>query len=360
MHFVLILFVFDHSSWSQLLPHPLWTLSSFPPSSLLETMLCSRVHEFSMVRKLINPIKVDTLDLLQVFPGLSVTTPAQAPRIFSWTTPSGVPLPALFLTSSISALCFGSSYIGSGKLWGWLQNIVGVSNQVCLFFWESCFVHQFCAVDCMVFYRIGQLEVSKSVGGTRKVVGSVEVPHCLDLAMGTPFCCEWFVLPCRICSHDFKHNRWSLLLHSLSVSSFIAVGSSLTPKYQLVQGWPSVIPTFSAIDFVSFYIEVPVMFIMYVAWMLLRHPSVDSSLPHFSQSQTPSSSFIPLSTSENRKIRPRLFWKWWHNDLVDVKTVDLNKDEYTEEGVDKSDEEERDGWIKGPVGLLWRLYYWLV
>jgi len=45
---------------------------------------------------------------------------------------------------------------------------------------------------------------------------------------------------------------------------------------------------------------------------------------------------------------------------VDVKTVDLNKDEYTEEGVDKSDEEERDGWIKGPVGLLWRLYYWLV
>jgi amino acid transporter, AAT family len=65
----------------------------------------------------------------RVLYGLSVT--AQAPRIFSWTTQNGVPLPALLLTSSVSVLCFGSSFIGSGALWGWLQNIVGVSNQVC-------------------------------------------------------------------------------------------------------------------------------------------------------------------------------------------------------------------------------------
>lgn len=62
--------------------------------------------------------------------GLAVTKPPQAPRIFAWTTPGGVPLPALLLTSSISGLCFGSSFIGSGQLWSWLQNIVGVSNQV--------------------------------------------------------------------------------------------------------------------------------------------------------------------------------------------------------------------------------------
>lgn len=68
----------------------------------------------------------------RVLYGLSVTTPSQAPRIFSWTTKRGVPLPALLATSSVSALCFGSSFIGSGQLWGWLQNIVGVSNQVCL------------------------------------------------------------------------------------------------------------------------------------------------------------------------------------------------------------------------------------
>ena len=67
----------------------------------------------------------------RVLYGLASTRPvAQAPRIFGWTTKHGVPLPALAATSSISILCFGSSFIGSGQLWGWLQNIVGVSNQV--------------------------------------------------------------------------------------------------------------------------------------------------------------------------------------------------------------------------------------
>lgn len=64
----------------------------------------------------------------RVLYGLSVS--GQGPRIFTWTTPGGIPLPALMATSSISLLCFGSSFIGSGQLWGWLQNIVGVSNQV--------------------------------------------------------------------------------------------------------------------------------------------------------------------------------------------------------------------------------------
>jgi len=68
--------------------------------------------------------------LLFIFSGLSVTTPRQAPKLFSWTTSAGTPIPALLMTSSISALCFCSSFIGSGELWGWLQNIVGVSNQV--------------------------------------------------------------------------------------------------------------------------------------------------------------------------------------------------------------------------------------
>lgn len=59
-----------------------------------------------------------------------MTSPPQAPKIFSRTTAAGIPLPALLATSSVSALCLFSSYIGSGVLWGWLQNIVGVSNQV--------------------------------------------------------------------------------------------------------------------------------------------------------------------------------------------------------------------------------------
>lgn len=70
----------------------------------------------------------------RVLYGLSVVNPnPHAPRIFSRTTQGGVPLYALLATSSVSVLCLGSSYIGNGQLWGWLQNIVGVSNQVCIY-----------------------------------------------------------------------------------------------------------------------------------------------------------------------------------------------------------------------------------
>jgi len=67
----------------------------------------------------------------RVLYSLAVTKPvAHAPKVFGWTTKRGVPLPALLATSSISVLCFGSSFIGSGQLWSWLQNIVGVSSQI--------------------------------------------------------------------------------------------------------------------------------------------------------------------------------------------------------------------------------------
>ena len=67
----------------------------------------------------------------RVLYGLATARPTpQAPTIFARTTKAGIPLFALLATSSVSILCFGSSFIGSGQLWGWLQNIVGVSNQV--------------------------------------------------------------------------------------------------------------------------------------------------------------------------------------------------------------------------------------
>lgn len=53
---------------------------------------------------------------LLVLLGLSVTKPPQAPAIFSWTTAAGVPLPALLLTSSVSVICFGTSFIGRGEV----------------------------------------------------------------------------------------------------------------------------------------------------------------------------------------------------------------------------------------------------
>ena len=61
----------------------------------------------------------------------SLAAVRQAPSIFSKISPiTHVPWIALLSTASISGLCFGSSYIGAGTLWTWLQNLVGVSNQL--------------------------------------------------------------------------------------------------------------------------------------------------------------------------------------------------------------------------------------
>lgn len=38
----------------------------------------------------------------------------------------------------------------------------------------------------------------------------------------------------------------------------------------LVQGWSCFSPKFSGVDFVSFYIELPVMLLMYVVWKVLK------------------------------------------------------------------------------------------
>jgi len=127
----------------------------------------------------------------RVLYGLSVT--GQGPRAFLWTTRAGVPLPALFATSSISLLCFGSSFIGSGQLWGWLQNIVGVSNQVrpAVVDIQSshCGVYV-CIVDCMAVYWTCQLEIQEGLGPTGQTVGPIEISSRVDLALGSIVCCK--------------------------------------------------------------------------------------------------------------------------------------------------------------------------
>ena len=108
--------------------------ASFMNTVVLTSVLSAGNHAlFAGTRVLYGTYNLHSSPLLcfdTCSPGLSTTTPRQAPKIFSWTTAVGTPLPALLMTSSVSALCFFSSFIGSGELWGWLQNIVGVSNQV--------------------------------------------------------------------------------------------------------------------------------------------------------------------------------------------------------------------------------------
>ncbi|KAJ7078830.1 amino acid permease/ SLC12A domain-containing protein [Mycena belliarum] len=226
----------------------------------------------------------------RVLYGLSVAKPPQAPAVFSWTTSQGVPLPALLLTSSISALCFGSSFIGNGQLWGWLQNIVGVSNQIA---WLSIGL-------ASLRFRKAWIHQGRSLS-------------------------------------DLKfHTSWTWPYGPIFV---IVTVSALI----IIQGWSSVLPVFSAVDFLSFYIEIPFMIVMYLAWSFFRRPAVPET--------TPSASSRLLSDPAQQTSGDR-----WFGDLVDFRTVDLNSDQYEDDDADKQDEEQRGR----RTGIRQRIYYWLV
>jgi len=103
-----------------------------------------------------------------------------------------------------------------------------------------------------------------------------------------------------------------------------------------------VTPKFIAVDFVSFYIEILLMLVMFIFWMLLKRPG----LHHLRLSGT-------LGDGENGK-------RMWYSDLVDVKTVDLSRDEYVERDDDRADDKQRTNRMtQGWKGYLWRLYYWI-
>jgi len=225
----------------------------------------------------------------RVLYGLSVI--GQGPRIFVRTTRAGVPLPALLATASISLLCFGSSFIGSGQLWGWLQNIVGVSNQIA---WLSI---------GLASWRFRKAWVRQS--------------RPLD---ELKFRAAW-TWP------------WGPMFVIITVTAII-----------LIQGWSSFSPHFTAVDFVSLYIEIPVMILMYTAWMLIRRPDPN----------------IPAPTSSLSSASPGWRREWWKSDLVDVNTVDLTRDEYTEDHVDSVGDDKRDKRYQGKTRWLWRVYYWVV
>jgi len=237
----------------------------------------------------------------RVLYGLSVTTPRQAPKLFSWTTSAGTPIPALLMTSSISALCFCSSFIGSGELWGWLQNIVGVSNQIA---WLSIALSSW-------RFRKAWIRQGRSLE-------ELKFRAAWTWPWGPPFVV-------------------------IAVTILI-----------MIQGWSSFIPTFSLLDFMSFYIEIPIIVIMFAARMIWKRPCY----PKYGSSEDPSTTdqLLPRSnTHTNDNTRSRF------HDLVDVDTIDLFADEYAEEGRSESDAEDEAKKRKtGRMKLLWLLYYWLV
>ena len=99
-------------------------------------------------------------------------------------------------------------------------------------------------------------------------------------------------------------------------------------------------------DFISFYIEIPIMVIMYLVWVLVHHnpfqKGQEIALPIDAED-------IPVTIAPTRS-------RWL--DLVETSEVDLHKDEYKDDVADLADNEERDKRLSGRTGWLWRIYYW--
>ncbi|KAF8637964.1 hypothetical protein AX16_010597 [Volvariella volvacea WC 439] len=273
----------------------------------------------------------------RVLYGLSVTVPPQAPMVFSRTTSRGVPLNALLMTSSISVLCFATSYIGSGTLWGWLQNIVGVSNQIA---WLS--------------IGIASWRFRKAWIQQRRPLEELKFRAAWTWPWGPPFV----------------------------IASVLAL--------IIIQGWSSIIPAFSLVDFISFYLEIPVMVVMFLAWIFLKSPSTPSrsSLQSDSastlaetapllqgalgglgqrldeESTLASGHKVPVSTrpptSFSHAVRRRItsVKHAWENSFVDIDTIDLRKDEYVEDHHSGDGDGERSS-AKSPRRYLKRLYEWV-
>ncbi|KAL7626063.1 Basic amino-acid permease [Parahypoxylon ruwenzoriense] len=138
-----------------------------------------------------------------------------APEVFSRLTRFQVPWVSVLFTSVISGLLFGASFIGAGQLWTWLQNLVGVSNQLS---WISIGI-------ASLRFRAGLKAQGKE--------------------------------------HLLPFKNWTY-----PVGPIIAI--ALNIFIVLVQGWSCFSPSFSPVDFVSYYIELPLFALMFVAWKLVK------------------------------------------------------------------------------------------
>ena len=117
------------------------------------------------------------------------------------------------------------------------------------------------------------------------------------------------------------------------------------------------IPHFNGVDFVSYYIEIPIMIFMYLVWLLrqriarrLLHAPVDAeAATSISTSQAASRTTSAESNKTPRHLR------WF--DLVDTKKVDLYRDEHEENEGDIIEDQERTLRLASRWGWLWRVYY---
>lgn len=145
-----------------------------------------------------------------------------APRFFGTLLPNKIPWVALVTTWLLSGLCFGSSFIGTGTLWTWLQSLVGVSNQIS---WWSI------GLTSLRFRR--GIEKQGKLG-------------------------------------YLKYRNWTYPWGPIVV----IVGTTVII---LVQGWSSFAP-WDVSSFFQYYVELPIMVVMVVGWKLIKRTKAKKSL----------------------------------------------------------------------------------
>lgn len=138
-----------------------------------------------------------------------------APKFLGRLSRSQVPWIGVLLSSVISGLCFGASYTGAGQIWNWLQNIVGVSNQIS---W-------ICIGLASLRFRTG--------------IKAQGLEH---------------LLPFKNWTYPYGP-IFAIVLNSVLV---------------LVQGWTAFSPKFSPVDFVSYYVEIAIMVVMIFVWKIVK------------------------------------------------------------------------------------------
>ncbi|KAI5462077.1 amino acid permease/ SLC12A domain-containing protein [Mariannaea sp. PMI_226] len=145
----------------------------------------------------------------------TLSVEGHAPKVFGKLNRNQVPWVAVLATSFVAGLCFGSSFIGAGQLWNWLQNIVGVSNQL-----------------SWIAIGITSLRFRAALAVQGKT-------HLLPFKNWTYPVGPWLCV----------------ILNSVII---------------LVQGWSCFSPKFDGVSFVSYYIELPIMLLMYVVWKVIK------------------------------------------------------------------------------------------
>ncbi|KAK6064259.1 amino acid permease [Seiridium cupressi] len=161
-----------------------------------------------------------------------------APRVFGRLNRNQVPWISVITTSLISGLCFGSSYIGAGQLWSWLQKWVPPTSS------------RSEKVPDMKFLSI--VGVSNQLSWIAIGVTSIRFRRALEVQGKT---------------HLLPFRNWTY-----PVGPYLCV--ILNAVIILVQGWDCFSPSFDAVSFVSYYIELPVMLIMYLGWKLVKRTKV--------------------------------------------------------------------------------------